>query len=113
MSELGGLDKAPNGVVIGLVQLQLRVVATSADLSAQTARIVAMVGKARRNQLGHPGFTAVDGGAQDCPYTFMQDLVAGRYCLPWGEEVRHFDGTSCGFPKPRRRYGERLDRAAE
>ena len=34
-------------------------------------------------QLGHRGFTAVKGGAGDCPYTFMQDLVAGRYRLPW------------------------------
>jgi len=64
-------------------------------------------------QLGHRGFTAVAGGAQDCPYTYMQDLVAGRYRLPWESEVRHTDGASCGFPKPTRRYGERLDRAAE
>jgi formamidase len=49
MNGLGGLNKTPDGVVIGLVQLQLPVVATPADLSAQTARIVAMVGKARRN----------------------------------------------------------------
>jgi formamidase len=49
MNGLGGLNKAPNGVVLGLVQLQLPVVATPADLSAQTARIVGMVGKARRN----------------------------------------------------------------
>ena len=49
MNGLGGLNKSPEGVVIGLVQLQLPVVATTADLSAQTARIVAMVGKARRN----------------------------------------------------------------
>jgi formamidase len=34
-------------------------------------------------QLGHRGFTAVKGGAQDCPYTYMHDLVAGRYRLPW------------------------------
>ena len=64
-------------------------------------------------QLGHRGFTAIDGGAQDCPYTFMHDLVAGRYRLPWENEVRHVNGTSCGFPKPRRRYGEQLGRAAE
>ena len=57
-------------------------------------------------QLGHRGFTAVAGGAQDCPYTYMQDLVAGRYRLPWEDEVVHTDGTSCGFPKPTRRYGE-------
>ena len=37
MSGLGGLNKSPNGVVIGLVQLQLPVVATPDDLAAQTA----------------------------------------------------------------------------
>src|SRR5207237_8561592 len=41
--------KSPNGVSIVLVQLQLPVVATKADLARQTERIVAMVGKARRN----------------------------------------------------------------
>ena len=64
-------------------------------------------------QFGHRGFTAVAGGAQDCPYTYMQDLVAGRYRLPWEDEVVHTDGTSCGFAKPTRRYGQRLDQAAE
>ena len=52
MSGLGGLNKSPNGVVVGLVQLQLPVVKTRADLAAQTARICAMVGKARRNLSG-------------------------------------------------------------
>ena len=50
MSGLGGLNKSANGVVIGLVQLQLPMVKTPADLAAQTTRIVDMVGKARRNQ---------------------------------------------------------------
>ena len=58
-------------------------------------------------QLGHRGLTAVAGGARDCPYTFMQDLVAGRYRLPWEDEVIHTDGTGYGFAKPTRRYGER------
>ncbi len=49
MNGLGGLNKSPEGVVIGLVQLQLPVVATKADLARQTDRIVYMVGKARRN----------------------------------------------------------------
>ena len=49
MSGLGGLNKSPNGVVLGLVQLQLPTVKTPDDLAAQTQRIVAMVGKARRN----------------------------------------------------------------
>lgn len=53
-------------------------------------------------QLYHRGYVAVKGGAQDCPYTFMQDMVAGRYQLPWTVEVT--DGTSCGFAPPTRSY---------
>jgi formamidase len=64
-------------------------------------------------QLGHRGFSAVKGGAGDCPYTFMQDLVAGQYRLPWEDSVKITDGTSCGLPAPTRRYGERLQDAAE
>ncbi|MGA7802960.1 MAG: formamidase [Gammaproteobacteria bacterium] len=55
-------------------------------------------------QFGHRGFVAVAGGATDCPYTYMQDLVAGDYRLPWEEDVAVKDGTSCGFPKPVRTY---------
>lgn len=55
-------------------------------------------------QLGHRGFTAVAGGAQDCPYTFMQDLVAGQYRLPWEDTVRVTDGTPSGFARPTRTY---------
>src|ERR1700750_2746012 len=49
MSGLGGLNKAPDGVVIGLVQLQNPVVVTKDDLARQTGKICAMVAKARRN----------------------------------------------------------------
>src|SRR5688572_17900690 len=49
MSGLGGLNKSPNGVVLGMVQVQLPVVVTPADLAAQTRRICELVGKARRN----------------------------------------------------------------
>ena len=49
MSGLGGLNKAPGGVVIGLVQIQNPVVATPEDLARQTDRICALVAKARRN----------------------------------------------------------------
>ena len=49
MSALGGLNKTPNGVVIGVVQLQLPLIKTRHDLARQTEKIVAMVGKARRN----------------------------------------------------------------
>jgi formamidase len=64
-------------------------------------------------QFGHRGFTAVAGGAGDCPYTYMQDLVAGRYRLPWEGEVKVTDGTSCGFAKPTRRYQVTAQQAAE
>ncbi len=49
MSGLGGLNKSSEGVVIGVVQLQLPVVATRDELAAQTRRICELVGKARRN----------------------------------------------------------------
>ncbi|MDB5569485.1 MAG: Nitrilase/cyanide hydratase and apolipoprotein N-acyltransferase, partial [Hyphomicrobiales bacterium] len=52
MSGLGGLNKSPGGVVIGLVQLQNPSVATEAELSAQADRICDLVGKARRNLSG-------------------------------------------------------------
>src|SRR6201991_1989360 len=55
-------------------------------------------------QFAHRGYVAVRGGAQDCPYTYMHDLVAGRYRLPWEDEVEHRDGTSCGFAPPTRDY---------
>ena len=55
-------------------------------------------------QLGHRGFSAVSGGATDCPYSYMHDLVAGRYHLPWENSVRVTDGTSCGLPAPGRAF---------
>ena len=57
-------------------------------------------------QFGHRGYVAVDGGAQDCPYTYMHDLSAGKYRLPWEDRVVHTDGTACGYPRPTRRFGE-------
>lgn len=56
-------------------------------------------------QLGHRGYTAVAGGARDCPYSYMRDLAAGRYRLPWEDSVKHTDGTSCGFDAPTRSHG--------
>lgn len=51
-SGLGGLNKSPNGVVIGVIQLQLPTVVTPQDLAAQTRVICDHVGKARRNLSG-------------------------------------------------------------
>lgn len=64
-------------------------------------------------QFGHRGYVAVKGGATDCPYTYMHDMLHGAYRLPWEDEVKVTDGTSCGFPAPTRSYGERFSDAAE
>ncbi|MFZ2649307.1 MAG: formamidase [Burkholderiaceae bacterium] len=55
-------------------------------------------------QLWHRGYVAVRGGAMDCPYTFMQDMVAGRYRLPWDASIQVRDGQPCGFAAPARAY---------
>ncbi|MDQ2728438.1 MAG: formamidase [Actinomycetota bacterium] len=55
-------------------------------------------------QLGHRGFVAVKGGATDCPYTYMRDLVAGQYRLPWEDQVVHTDGSAYGFAPPTHGY---------
>ncbi|WP_421705205.1 formamidase [Alloalcanivorax xenomutans] len=55
-------------------------------------------------QFGHRGYVAVKGGAGDCPYTYMHDLAAGRYRLPWEEQVVHTDGRAFGFEAPQRHY---------
>ncbi|MDF1854601.1 formamidase [Pseudooceanicola sp.] len=57
-------------------------------------------------QFGHRGYVAVKGGAQDCPYTYMNDLAAGQYRLPWEDSIKITDGTGFGFPAPTRRFGE-------
>lgn len=62
-------------------------------------------------QFGHRGYVAVAGGAMDCPYTYMHDLAAGRYRLPWEAEVIHTDGRSCGFAPPTRPYTPQDDGA--
>ena len=56
---------------------------------------------------------AVKGGAMDCPYTFMQDMLAGAFRLPWEDQVKITDGTSCGFPVPTRVFGAKAAKAAE
>lgn len=76
-----------------------------------TAEIVpARADEARENwgvenniyQLGHRGFVAVEGGVNDCPYTYMRDLVAGEYQVPWEDRVKVKDGTAEGFSPPRK-----------
>ena len=61
---LGGLNPSPHGVVIGVVQLQLPTVKTKEDLAAQTDKIAAMVGKARRNLSGRDRERGGRGGKE-------------------------------------------------
>ena len=53
------------------------------------------------------------GGDGDAPDTYMHDLVAGQYRLPWEADVKVTDGISCGFATPTRRYGQSFKPAAE
>lgn len=55
-------------------------------------------------QFGHRGYVAVKGGAGDCPYTYMQDLIKGKYAQVGDENVVVRDGTSCGFPPSENAY---------
>ena len=55
-------------------------------------------------QLYHRGYVAVKGGAQDCPYTFMHDMINGQYKLPWNDTIEVTDGSVCGFAAPNRDY---------
>ena len=59
-------------------------------------------------QFGHRGYVAVQGGADDCPYTYMEDLMKGQYRLPWEDEVVHTDGSSCGFAPPTTPYQPKM-----
>ena len=36
----------------------------------------------QRSSLHQHTIAAVKGGAMDCPYTFMQDMVSGTFRLP-------------------------------
>lgn len=55
-------------------------------------------------QLGHRGYVAVKGGAGDCPYTYMRDLMHGKYKQAEDEEVVIRDGRSCGFEMAKAEY---------
>jgi formamidase len=83
-------DNSPDRVVTG------EVVPARADLARRTWGVENNI-----YQLGHRGYVAVRGGARDCPYTYMTDLAAGNYRVPWEDEVEVTDGTSAGYGPPR------------
>jgi formamidase len=59
-------------------------------------------------QFGHRGYVAVKNGAGDCPYTYMKDLVEGRYAQAEDNEVILKDGIVCGFATPTAEYTSEL-----
>src|SRR3981081_1456729 len=89
MSGLGGLNKSPNGVVLGMVQLQLPVVRTTQDLAVQTERICAMVAKARRNM---PGMDLVVF-PEYALHGLSMDTNPAIMCRLDGPEVERFRGA--------------------
>ncbi|SPA02642.1 Formamidase [Cupriavidus taiwanensis] len=101
----GGMGEA---IVVGFDGVPIRYGSNKEDELITAEIRPDLVREARRTwgaenniyQLGHRGFVAVRGGANDCPYTYMQDLVTGKYSLPWEDEVLIKDGTMAGHPPP-------------
>ena len=59
-------------------------------------------------QFGHRGYVAVSGGAGDCPYKYMRDMIQGKYKQAEDDEVLIRDGTTCGFEKPTAEYVDEI-----
>ena len=76
MSGLGGLNKAPDGVVIGVVQLQNPWLVTQEDLVLQTERICRMVRKARDNMPTMDLVVFPEYAPPACPWTPIRRLCA-------------------------------------
>src|ERR1700722_5659532 len=94
MNGLGGLNKSPNGVVIGLVQLKLPVIASRSDIAAQTDKIVAMVGKAKR------GMSTIDLVVfpEYALHGLSMDIRDEILCDLHGPEVAAFKGACSRSP---------------
>lgn len=50
--------------------------------------------------LGHRAFDAVKGGEKDCGLTYIKDLAAGKYKLPWEDKIEIKDGSIYGYKVP-------------
>jgi formamidase len=55
--------------------------------------------------LGHRAYVAVPGGDPDPTLTYIKDLAAGKYKLPWEDDMLIKDGTIYGYPTTGGRFG--------
>lgn len=56
--------------------------------------------------LGHRGYVAYPGGMSDCGLTWVKDLAAGKYKLPWEDKIKIKDGAIYGYPTTGGRFGK-------
>lgn len=55
--------------------------------------------------LGHRAFVDVPGGEPKTMLTYIDDLAAGKYKLPWEHKIEVKDGTIYGYPAKGGRFG--------
>ncbi len=56
--------------------------------------------------LGHRGYVAKPGGEHDVGLTYIKDLAAGKYKLPWEDHMKIKDGSIYGYPTTGGRFGK-------
>lgn len=56
--------------------------------------------------LGARGYVAQPGGEPDAGLTWIKDLAAGEYHLPWEDEIKIKDGSIYGYPTTGGRFGK-------
>ncbi len=56
--------------------------------------------------LGHRGYVAKPGGEHDAGLTYIKDLAAGKYKLPWEDHMKIKDGSIYGYPTTGGRFGK-------
>lgn len=56
--------------------------------------------------LGCRAYVAKPGGESDCGLTWVKDLAAGKYHLPWECDIKIRDGSFYGYPTTGGRFGK-------
>jgi formamidase len=61
-------------------------------------------------QFKYKGYVAVKDGTRDYPYTYMRDLMQGKYKRAGDDEVLVRDGTPCGFDLSEAAYVDEMSK---